>query len=147
MNYSSARLKKQSGNIRITCDLPLFKPFSSILTQVIKHHSDVFSLTLNYQSHKAELNGYRPVEIRLEKQPDNNWSICYITEFYYSGLSNTPKLEPFVDFDFSMGTGHQADLSPESITTYSGLFSLWQRNFCRYYSYGVYQQHLSIEEK
>ncbi|AWH90021.1 DUF2787 domain-containing protein [Limnobaculum parvum] len=36
-------------------------------------------MTFNYSSHTIESKAYHPIEIRLEKQHGNIWSIDYIT--------------------------------------------------------------------
>ena len=86
------------------------------LVNVIEHHTQVFSITLNYcnADYTAEPGGQ---------------------ESTYA-----------IDFDFSQKQSYQLGLTPEPITACGPLFSLWQRNFCRYHSHDVYQCKISIEE-
>lgn len=148
MKLKLTRLKRRVPHLTITCDLPIFKPFINLLANAIECHPKVFSITLNYSNpdYTAKSGGYRPVEIRLERKQDNRWHICYVTEFTYIPTPFGHESTYAIDFDFSRGIGYQLGMTSEPITAYGSLFSLWQRNFCRYHSYDTYQCKISIEE-
>ncbi|PHI30183.1 DUF2787 family protein [Budvicia aquatica] len=148
MKIKSTRLKRKAPHLNITCDLPIFKPFITLLANVIERHPKVFSITLNYSNadYTAETGGYRPVEIRIERKQDNRWYICYVTEFTYMATPFGQESTYAIDFDFSRGLGYQLGMAPEPIAAYGPLYSLWQRNFCRYHSHDVYQYKTRIEE-
>ena len=148
MKIKSTRLKRKAPHLTITCDLPIFKPFITLLASVIQHHPKVFSITLNYSNadYTAETGGYCPVEIRLERKQENRWHICYVTEFTYMATPFGQESTYAIDFDFSRGIGYQLGMVSEPIDAYGPLYSLWQRNFCRYHSHDVYLCKISIEE-
>lgn len=148
MKLKSTQLKRKPSHLTITCDLPIFKPFITLLANVIERHPKVFSITLNYSNadYTAETGGYRPVEIRLKRKQGNHWHICYVTEFTYAATPFGQESAYAIDFDFSQARGYQLGMTSGPITAYGPLFSLWQRNFCRYHSHDVYQCKISIEE-
>ncbi|VFS50987.1 DUF2787 family protein [Budvicia aquatica] len=84
MKIKSNRLKRKAPHLTITCDLPIFKPFITLLANVIERHPKVFSITLNYSNpdYTAETGGYRPVEIRIERKQDNRWYILLHNRIY-----------------------------------------------------------------
>ena len=50
MKIKSTRLKRKTPHLTITCDLPIFKPFITLLGNVIERYPKVFSITLNYSN-------------------------------------------------------------------------------------------------
>ncbi len=107
MKIQSNQLKRKAPHLTITCDLPIFKPFITLLANSIEQHPKAFSITLNYSNadYTAETGGYRPVEIRLERKLGNHWHICYVTEFTYTATPFSQESTYAIDFDFSRSFG------------------------------------------
>ena len=93
------------------------------------------SITLNFRDPKynAQQGGYHPVEILIS----NTGEIQYITDFSYCGSGGYEELVKEIDFDFSCGE-FQMFGNAMPISEGKELFPLWQRNFCAYYKWKVF---------
>ncbi len=93
-------------------------------------------LVFNFRdkSYSAEEGGYHPVEIAICIQPNEQWSIEYITDFAYMG-SYYPELERNLDFDFRAGqffAAYRGWLPMKSSRDARELYQLWEQNFLAY---------------
>ncbi|MCH8493898.1 MAG: DUF2787 domain-containing protein [Idiomarina sp.] len=128
--------------------LPVSQKLAEQLCEFVQKHGQpetCNSITLNFRDPKysAEAGGFRPVEIRLEQQGDNVWSICYITEFTYVGLGPFAELEKSVDFDFQAGM-YQDLHGYHPIEIARSLYPIWEDNFLTYWlGMGVYEVEVS----
>lgn len=89
--------------------------------------------TINFRdpNYSAELGGYHPVEIRLERY-GHNWVICYITDFCYVGKGQDVELAKCLDFDFQAGMFQ--DISGYyPIETATQIYPIWEDNFLNYW--------------
>ena len=118
------------------------KPLQVLFTKTIDRYPDATALTLNFRSpdYSPDTGGYRPVEIRLEKQT-GNWGMAYVTEFTYIG----GELVKDLDFDFNAGLASQLWCGERPLATTMDLYRLWERNFLTYYRMEVY--HLDISQE
>lgn len=117
--------------------LPVSQKLAESLSHHISQHHEHLacnSITLNFRSpgYSAEQGGFRPVEIRLEQQGNNVWSICYITEFTYVGQGPFAELAKSVDFDFQAGM-YQDLHGYHPIEIARTLYPMWEDNFLSYW--------------
>lgn len=108
--------------------------------------SNASGITFNFRDpdYSPQHGGYRPVEIRLEKE-GAVWYFAYITDFVYVGLNAFAELVKELDFDFANGvfTHNAFGLLPEK--SLCDWFQLWQENFLNYYALQSYQVELSFD--
>ncbi len=116
----------------------LSKEFIAILESEISkaHLPPETGVILNFRDpdYSPESGGFHPVEIYINAKGQ----IQYITDFSYVGRPPFAELAKEIDFDVSMGLFQHLgrDLPIDSGRE---LFTLWARNFCRYFQMGAYE--------
>ncbi|MEA2011751.1 MAG: DUF2787 family protein [Verrucomicrobiota bacterium] len=100
-----------------------------------KNNSPWRLAVLNFRdsSYSPQTGGYHPVEIAVT----DKGVINYITDFSYRGTAGYEELAKEIDFDFSCGE-FQMFGKVMPITEGKELFPTWQKNFCTYYKWGVF---------
>ena len=118
------------------------KQLQALFAKIIDSYPDTTALTLNFRSpdYSPDTGGYRPVEIRLEKQT-GNWGMAYVTEFTYIG----GELVKDLDFDFNAGLASQLWCGERPLATTMNLYRLWERNFLAYHRMEVYRLDITPE--
>lgn len=120
--------------------LPVSKSLLSLLTYHAKsalldtNIDELTGLTFNFRdtSYSAELGGFRPVEIYLNRNKAA-WELGYITEFTYVGHT-FPELAKDVDFDiqngvFSMLSAPDLPIDHGDVLEF---YETWESNFLTY---------------
>lgn len=130
------------------CPLSLIPKFVAMLNEVIGNHEatggpitgTAITINLKDPDYSLEAGGYRPQEIRIEK----DGGISYCTEFTYFGQGPFAELGKAIDFDFGAGVfGHMGQDFP--LRDGRELFRIWQENTTAYYRSGVYQVRVTKE--
>ncbi|MEC6832293.1 DUF2787 domain-containing protein [Photobacterium toruni] len=134
--------------------LPISNKLKSLLNQTLcNYHTQAIQLnrqsakryTFNFRdtSYDAENGGFRPIEIAINQQSSDEWSIEYITEFAYFG-NYYPELERSIDFDITNNcwfTSHSGWLSLKTNQQDANeLYQLWEGNFLAYVDMEAYDQ-------
>ncbi|EGQ8448103.1 TPA: DUF2787 domain-containing protein [Vibrio alginolyticus] len=93
------------------------------------------AITLNFRdtSYSAEAGGFHPVEIAMQKDSEQRWSILYITDFGYIGNAY-PELERNVDFDIGNNMAFFTGVGWQAIDAYgvNDFYQIWESNFLSY---------------
>ncbi|HCM1607768.1 TPA: DUF2787 domain-containing protein [Vibrio parahaemolyticus] len=93
------------------------------------------AITLNFRdtSYSAEAGGFHPVEIAMQKDGAQRWSILYITDFGYMG-NTYPELERNVDFDIGNNMAFFTGVGWQAIDAYgvNDFYQIWESNFLSY---------------
>ncbi|QLK44297.1 DUF2787 domain-containing protein [Vibrio owensii] len=93
------------------------------------------AITLNFHdtSYSTEAGGFHPVEIAMQKDSEQRWSILYITDFAYMG-SYYPELERNVDFDIGNNMAFFTSVGWQAIDAYgvNDFYQIWESNFLSY---------------
>ena len=127
------------------CPLSISPQLQTVLIDHIntKASDSVTAITLNFRdtSYSAEAGGFHPVEIAMQKDSEQRWSILYITDFAYMG-NVYPELERNVDFDIENGQAFIAPLGWQSCHSEQmvGFYALWERNFLAYLQMEAYDE-------
>ena len=117
--------------------LPISAKLQTALLQHINANIDKphTSLILNFwdTSYSAEAGGFHPVEIALQKDGAQRWSILYITDFAYMG-NHYPELERSVDFDIGNNMAFFTGVGWQAIDAYgvNDFYRIWESNFLSY---------------
>ena len=121
--------------------VPVSKSLCNLLTESLTQNIDVIvaitnskatAITFNFRSpdYSAELGGYHPVEIHIERNGDT-WRLCYITDFAYVGSGYCTELAKDADFDFQQGV-FQSLVGIYPLHTAKSFYSIWESNFMEY---------------
>lgn len=112
--------------------LPVSPVFAQALAELVKN-IDSNAVTINFRDpdYSPQTGGFHPVEIRLEKG-DDQWQLCYITDFCYVGYQGQWELVKELDFDFSCGV-FQSISGLLVIESAAELYPIWERNFLCYW--------------
>lgn len=119
------------------CPLSISPRLQTVLIDHIntKANDSVTAITLNFRdtSYSAEAGGFHPVEIAMQKDRAQRWSILYITDFAYMG-NYYPELERSVDFDISNNMAFFTGVGWQAIDAYgvNDFYQLWESNFLSY---------------
>lgn len=121
-------------------------PIENTLVQVLEKelskidcdNSQCIILNFRDPTYGATTGGYHPVEIMLNQ----HGAIQYITDFAYVGSGEMVELAKELDFDFSNGLLEQMGRCYPIENAWE-LFSVWQQNFCAYYSSNVFNVEVS----
>lgn len=93
------------------------------------------AITLNFRdtSYSADAGGFHPVEIAMQKDSEQRWSILYITDFAYMGNAY-PELERSVDFDIGNNMAFFTGVGWQAIDAYgvNDFYQIWESNFLSY---------------
>lgn len=107
--------------------------------------SNISAITLNFRDldYSAELGGYHPVELRLERHKQA-WQLVYITDFSFQGAP-FPELTKEINICFitqrvfsSFGGWLHDRNSKELVTTFIN-------NFIEYHEINAYQTSISFD--
>lgn len=112
--------------------LPVSPVFAQALAELVKN-IDSNAVTINFRDpdYSPQTGGFHPVEIRLEKG-DDQWQLCYITDFCYVGYQGQWELVKELDFDFSCGV-FQSISGLLVIEAAAELYPIWEQNFFCYW--------------
>lgn len=116
------------------CPLSISPQLQTVLIDHIntKANDSVTAITLSFRdtSYSAEAGGFHPVEIAMQKDSAECWSILYITDFAYFGLAY-PELERNVDFDIGNNMAFFTGVGCQAIDAYgvNDFYQLWESNF------------------
>ncbi len=112
--------------------LPVSPVFALALAELVKN-IDSKAVTINFRDpdYSPQTGGFHPVEIRLEKG-DDQWQLCYITDFCYVGYQGQWELVKELDFDFSCGV-FQSISGLLVIEAAAELYLIWEQNFLCYW--------------
>lgn len=112
--------------------LPVSPVFAQALAELVKN-IDSNAVTINFRDpdYSPQTGGFHPVEIRLEKG-DEQWQLCYITDFCYVGYQGQWELVKELDFDFSCGV-FQSISGLLVIEAAAELYPIWEQNFLCYW--------------
>ncbi|MCG9753054.1 DUF2787 domain-containing protein [Vibrio brasiliensis] len=119
------------------CPLSISPRLQTVLIDHIntKANDSVTAITLNFRdtSYSAEAGGFHPVEIALQKDSEQRWSILYITDFAYMG-NYYPELERSVDFDIGNNMAFFTGVGWQAIDAYgvNDFYQIWEGNFLSY---------------
>ncbi|HAS8502915.1 TPA: DUF2787 domain-containing protein [Vibrio vulnificus] len=119
------------------CPLPISPRLQTVLIELIKTKAtdSVTAITLNFRdtTYSAEAGGFHPVEIALQKDSAQRWSILYITDFAYMG-NYYPELERSVDFDIGNNMAFFTGVGWQAIDAYgvNDFYQIWEGNFLSY---------------
>ncbi|WP_447079618.1 DUF2787 domain-containing protein [Vibrio alginolyticus] len=119
------------------CPLSISPHLQTVLIDHIntKANDSVTAITLNFRdtSYSAEAGGFHPVEIAMQKDSEQRWSIIYITDFAYMG-SYYPELERNVDFDIGNNMAFFTGVGWQTIDAYgvNDFYQMWESNFLSY---------------
>ncbi|PWI31853.1 DUF2787 domain-containing protein [Vibrio albus] len=119
------------------CPLSISPRLQTVLIDHIntKANDSVTAITLNFRdtSYSAEAGGFHPVEIAMQKDSEQRWSILYITDFAYMG-SYYPELERNVDFDIGNNMAFFNGVGWQAIDAYgvNDFYQIWESNFLSY---------------
>ncbi|MGL1204807.1 DUF2787 domain-containing protein [Vibrio parahaemolyticus] len=119
------------------CPLSISPRLQTVLIDHIntKASDSVTAITLNFRdtSYSAEAGGFHPVEITLQKDSAQRWSILYITDFAYMG-NCYPELERSVDFDIGNNMAFFTGVGWQAIDAYgvNDFYQIWESNFLSY---------------
>lgn len=118
--------------INIDLPLPVSPVFARALAELVKN-IDSKAVTINFRDpdYSPQTGGFHPVEIRLEKA-DDQWQLCYITDFCYVGYQGQWELVKELDFDFSCGV-FQSISGLLVIEAAAELYPIWEQNFVCYW--------------
>lgn len=118
--------------INIDLPLPVSPVFALALAELVKN-IDSNAVTINFRDpdYSPQTGGFHPVEIRLEKA-DDQWQLCYITDFCYVGYQGQWELVKELDFDFSCGV-FQSISGLLVIEAAAELYPIWEQNFLCYW--------------
>jgi hypothetical protein len=120
------------------CPFKLEPCFVQIIEQKINEHeaASVKGGVLSFRNpdYSPEEGGFHPVEISVT----SDGVIQYVTDFAYAGLPSMAELVKSLDFDFSIGRFQQMGWE-YPLEEGRELFTLYQRNFCAYFSAGVFE--------
>ena len=130
--------------MELRCALKLPELFVGIIEKEIHkvmpdYDKEFVTLTFRDPTYSQESGGYHPVEIAV-----CGGDLLYVTDFAYFGPLGMGELKKELDFDFSQSVFQQAFVGCLPIESGASLFSMYQTNFCAYYSLGVYQ--VKVEE-
>ncbi|CAK2006115.1 DUF2787 domain-containing protein [Vibrio crassostreae] len=127
------------------CSLPISIKLQTALLKHINTQPNQSGdyLTLNFRdtTYSAEAGGYHPVEIALQKDSAERWSILYITDFAYMG-NYYPELERNVDFDIGNNMAFFTGVGWQAIDAYgvNDFYKIWESNFLSYLDMESYDQ-------
>lgn len=127
------------------CSLPISNKLHQVLIKRINQQEAMEhqSVTINFRdsSYSAEEGGFHPVEVSLQKDHQQRWSILYITDFAYMG-NYYPELERSLDFDIGNSMAFVAGIGWQRITAYGvhDLYQVWESNFLSYFAMGAFDQ-------
>ncbi|NOH84095.1 DUF2787 domain-containing protein [Vibrio sp. 03-59-1] len=127
------------------CSLPISVNLQTVLLKHINTQPnqsfDHFTLNFSNTSYSAESGGYHPVEIALQKDSAERWSILYITDFAYMG-NYYPELERSVDFDIGNNMAFFTGVGWQAIDAYgvNDFYKIWESNFLSYLDMESYDQ-------
>ncbi|HDY7969274.1 TPA: DUF2787 domain-containing protein [Vibrio vulnificus] len=119
------------------CPLSISPRLQTVLIDHIntKANDSVTAITLNFRdtSYSAEAGGFHPVEIAMQKDSAQRWSILYITDFAYMG-NYYPELERSVDFDIGNNMAFFTGVGWQAIDAYgvNDFYQIWESNFLSY---------------
>ncbi|MEZ9053843.1 DUF2787 domain-containing protein [Vibrio sp. 10N.261.49.A5] len=127
------------------CALPISVKLQTVLLKHINtqpnQSGDHFTLNFRDTTYSAEAGGYHPVEIALQKDSAERWSILYITDFAYMG-NYYPELERSVDFDIGNNMAFFTGVGWQAIDAYgvNDFYKIWESNFLSYLDMESYDQ-------
>lgn len=111
--------------------------FALHLADLISDYETASVVTINFRdpNYSADLGGFHPVEVRLEKEANaehgDQWRICYITDFSFVGVGYMAELAKELDFDFDNGIfQHLIGVTP--IEQAREIYQVWEQNFLAY---------------
>ncbi|MGR5118488.1 DUF2787 family protein [Vibrio astriarenae] len=108
-----------------------------------EQNTDNSSLTINFRdsTYDAERGGYHPVKIRIQRDEVQQWHLCYITDFAFSGGPH-PELGIELDFNFEQNSFKQMYLSPSPLNSREVVefYKVWESNFLEYLTDGAFDQ-------
>jgi hypothetical protein len=119
------------------CPLSISPRLQTVLIELIKTKAtdSVTAITLNFRdtTYSAEAGGFHPVEIAMQKDSAQRWSILYITDFAYMG-NYYPELERSVDFDIGNNMAFFTGVGWQAIDAYgvNDFYQIWEGNFLSY---------------
>ncbi|HDM8170186.1 TPA: DUF2787 domain-containing protein [Vibrio harveyi] len=119
------------------CPLSISPQLQTVLIDHIntKANDSLTAITLNFRdtSYSAEAGGFHPVEIAMQKDGAQRWSILYITDFGYMG-NTYPELERNVDFDIGNNMAFFTGVGWQAIDAYGvyDFYQIWESNFLSY---------------
>ncbi|WP_281213661.1 DUF2787 family protein [Shewanella insulae] len=126
--------------------LPLPRRFYKILEETLAKydvaHSSGVTLSFRYEDYSAELGGYHPVEIRLDKEGDE-WTLCYMTDFAWVG--HPAELEKELDICFVSQLFYGSMIGRMPLSRVKSFARTFVDNFVEYHDSGVYSVKLSAD--
>lgn len=127
------------------CPLSISPQLQAVLIGHIntKASDSVTAITLNFRdtSYSADAGGFHPVEVAMQKDSAQRWSILYITDFAYFGLAY-PELERSVDFDIGNNMAFFTGVGWQAIDAYgvNDFYQIWESNFLSYLEMDVFDE-------
>lgn len=112
--------------------LPVSDQFCDSIHKLIPADFTESDIVLNFRdpNYNAEKGGYHPVEIMLSKR-DEQWNVCYITDFCFVGQGPFAELAKCLDFDVSQNL-FQDLMGFHPLKAAHSLYKTWEQNFLCY---------------
>lgn len=125
--------------LRQSQKLPVSDQFCDSILKLIPTDFCENDIVINFRdpNYSAEDGGFHPVEIMLTKQ-DNQWMLCYITDFCFVGQGQFVELAKCLDFDIGKNL-FQDLMGCHPLKTAHSLYKTWETNFlCYLHQFAAY---------